>query len=50
MIRQTMKNKKEENFFPTGKNYNISLDEIKRLNFWNFLLSLGGELKKKKKQ
>jgi len=44
-------NKREENFFPTNSNYNknsITLQEIKRLNFWNFLLSTGGELKKKK--
>jgi len=43
--------KEEENFFPTNLHYNknsITLQEIKRLNFWNFLLSTGGELKKKK--
>ena len=47
--------KKEENFSPTNKNYTkisgksqISLDEIKQLNFWNFMLSLGATLDNKK--
>ena len=40
--------KEEKNFFPTGKNYNISLQEIKQLNFWNYIEALGGSLIKKK--
>jgi len=39
--------KEEKNFFPTGKNY-ITLEEIKQLNFWNYIEALGGELQKKK--
>jgi len=40
--------KEEKNFFPTRKNYNISLQEIKQLNFWNYIEALGGSLIKKK--
>ena len=39
---------KGKNSLPTDKNYNISLDEIKRLNFWNYIEAIGGEYKKKK--
>lgn len=42
-------NKKEgKTFSPTGKNYNISLQEIKQLNFWTYIEALGGSLIKKK--
>ena len=50
--------KKKDNFLPTDKNYtkksvrnqgnSVSLDEIKRLNFWNYIEAIGGEYKKKK--
>ena len=40
--------KEGKSFFPTKGNYTISLDEIKRLNFWSYIEALGGELKKKK--
>ena len=43
-----MKNKKEESFFPTEENYSISLKEIKQLNMWNYIESIGGSLIKKK--
>ena len=39
---------KGKNSLPTNGNYNISLDEIKRLNFWNYIEAIGGEYKKKK--
>ncbi len=39
---------KGKNFLSSNDNYNISLEEIKRLNFFNFLDSLGAEFKKKK--
>jgi len=35
-------------FFPTKGNYTISLQEIKQLNFWNYIETLGGTLVKKK--
>jgi len=44
-------NKKEKNSFPTGNNYSknsLSLQEIKQLNFWNYIEALGGSLDKKK--
>ena len=48
-------NKEKKNFSLTNNNYTrnsgksqISLDEIKRLNFWNYIETLGAELKKKK--
>ena len=43
--------KKEENFSPTNKNYtkiSVTLQEIKQLNFWNFMLNLGATLDNKK--
>ena len=40
--------KEGKTFFPTGKNYNISLKEIKQLNMWNYIEALGGTLIKKK--
>ena len=41
--------RKGENSFPTKKNYStISLDEIKRLDFFSFLEAIGGDLNKKK--
>ena len=40
--------KKKDKFLPTDCNYSISLDEIKRLNFWNYIEAIGGELIKKK--
>jgi len=42
-----MNKKKERNSFPTKKNY-ITLEEIKQLNFWNYIEALGGSLIKKK--
>ncbi len=39
---------KEKNFLPSNDNYTISLEEIKQLNFFNFIERLGGEYKKKK--
>ena len=48
-------NKEKKNFSLTNNNYTrnsgksqISLDEIKRLNFWNYIETFGAELKKKK--
>ena len=50
--------KKKDNFLPTNENYikksvenqekSVSLDEIKRLNFWNYMEAIGGSLIKKK--
>jgi len=40
--------KKKDKFLPTDCNYSISLDEIKRLNFWNYIEAIGGKLIKKK--
>jgi len=39
---------KGKDSLPTDMNYSISLDEIKRLNFWNYIEAIGGEYKKKK--
>jgi len=39
---------KGKDSLPTNGNYNISLEEIKRLNFWNYIEAIGGEYKKKK--
>jgi hypothetical protein len=39
------------NSLPTGRNYNkfnISLQEIKKINMWDFLENLGGKIIKKK--
>ena len=41
-------NKKGKDFLPTNCNYSISLDELNRLNFWNYIEAIGGEYKKKK--
>ena len=40
--------KEGKTFFPTKGNYTISLEEIKQLNFWNYIEALGGSLIKKK--
>ena len=40
--------KKDKTFSPSKSNYNISLDEIKQLNFWNYIEAIGGSLIKKK--
>ena len=40
--------RKKNNFLPTQSNYNISLNEIKKLNFWNYIEAIGGSLIKKK--
>ena len=43
--------KEGKTFSPTNKNYTINsvtLQEIKRLNFWNYMLNLGATLDNKK--
>ncbi len=43
--------KEGKTFFPTNKNYtknSVTLQEIKQLNFWNFMSNIGAELDKKK--
>ncbi len=40
--------KKDKTFSPSKSNYSISLDEIKQLNFWNYIEAIGGSLIKKK--
>ena len=43
--------KEGKTFSPTNKNYtknSVTLQEIKQLNFWNFMLSLGATLDNKK--
>jgi len=42
---------KGKNSLPTNNNYtknSLNLEEIKRLNFWNYIEAIGGEYKKKK--
>jgi hypothetical protein len=40
--------KESKNSLPTKENYSISLEEIKSLNFFNYLEAIGGSLIKKK--
>ena len=40
--------KESKNSLPTKENYSISLEEIKSLNFFNYLEAIGGSLIRKK--